>query len=370
LHFFKLHLPSQITYSSSKRIITTYSCLKWINENETNFCIMNLKQYFAFSASFFMQFTLTFSQLGVGVSSPHPSAIVDITSSNKGLLIPRMTAYPSSPAVGLLVYRTDLSGFYSWNGTTWSQAPFGSNGNFYNTDGALTANRTVTQGASNLIFASTTGNLIFSPSSTGQVGIGTSSPAAMLDLNGTLRVRNVPAGSALTSLKPLLIDASGNVFTNPSGNRQLIDIKCSSKSGSATSIGSSGGWSTTTTFELNLSTIPTISIPLNTTGIITVNYGSWGDNFGGGTGGTVNPGLVVESSTDEGLTWSVLNKLATSYQNSGSSVRWSLSFSSIYTVTAGPARSVKFRLKGFNPDAVTNTQFIDWYINAGFIGDY
>jgi hypothetical protein len=128
------------------------------------------------------------SQVGIGTTSPNSSAALDITSTNKGLLIPRMTAYPSSPAVGLLVYRTDLNGFYAWNGTAWTQATFGSNGNLYSTDGTLTGNRTVTQGANNLTFSSTTGNLIFNPSSTGKVGIGTTAPTEKLEVNGNSKV--------------------------------------------------------------------------------------------------------------------------------------------------------------------------------------
>jgi hypothetical protein len=128
------------------------------------------------------------SQVGMGTTSPASSAVLDITSDNKGVLIPRMTAYPSSPAVGLLVYRTDLNGFYAWDGTSWTQATFGSHGNLYSTDGALTGNRTVTQGADNLTFSSTTGNLIFNPSSTGNVGVGTTAPAEKLEVNGNSKV--------------------------------------------------------------------------------------------------------------------------------------------------------------------------------------
>ncbi|MBL0358625.1 MAG: hypothetical protein IPP72_17965 [Chitinophagaceae bacterium] len=52
------------------------------------------------------------------------TAMVDISSTTKGLLIPRMTAqqktYIASPASGLLVYQTDGDpGFYYYNGTSW-----------------------------------------------------------------------------------------------------------------------------------------------------------------------------------------------------------------------------------------------------------
>ncbi|HEY8690669.1 MAG TPA: hypothetical protein VIM07_15635 [Chitinophagaceae bacterium] len=66
------------------------------------------------------------AQVGIGTATPNTSAQLDITSVNKGLLIPRMTsaqvAAISSPATGLLVFQTDNTpGFYYYNGTAWSQ---------------------------------------------------------------------------------------------------------------------------------------------------------------------------------------------------------------------------------------------------------
>ncbi len=124
------------------------------------------------------------AQIGIGTTSPDASAALDITSTDKGLLIPRMTAYPSAPVTGLTVYRTDLSGFYTWNGSAWSQNVFGVN--FYTTDGALSGNRTLTMAANNLTFSSTTGNLIFNPSSTGKMGIGTTTPITKMQVNAGL----------------------------------------------------------------------------------------------------------------------------------------------------------------------------------------
>ena len=61
------------------------------------------------------------------------SAMLDITSTSSGLLLPRMTAAQraaiGSPATGLIVYQTDAgtlgSGFYFYNGTAW--VPWGTN---------------------------------------------------------------------------------------------------------------------------------------------------------------------------------------------------------------------------------------------------
>lgn len=68
--------------------------------------------------------------VGFGTSTPHPSALLDMTSTNKGLLIPRVTLIAvnngttpvNGPATGLLVYNSAGSletGFYYWNGTQW-----------------------------------------------------------------------------------------------------------------------------------------------------------------------------------------------------------------------------------------------------------
>jgi hypothetical protein len=62
--------------------------------------------------------------VGIGTNTPHPTAILELYSTSKGLLIPRMTQAErdaiSSPATGLLIYQTDNTpGFYYWNGTAW-----------------------------------------------------------------------------------------------------------------------------------------------------------------------------------------------------------------------------------------------------------
>ncbi len=58
-------------------------------------------------------------------STAHASAILDLKSTNQGVLVPRMTASQrgliASPATGLMVYQTDApAGFYFYNGTAWT----------------------------------------------------------------------------------------------------------------------------------------------------------------------------------------------------------------------------------------------------------
>ncbi|MBN3036313.1 MAG: hypothetical protein JW861_12075 [Bacteroidales bacterium] len=67
-------------------------------------------------------------------SDPDPSAMLDVKSLNKGLLIPRMTTLERnnipSPATGLLVYVTDDNNFYYWNGSSWILFSGGSDGDW------------------------------------------------------------------------------------------------------------------------------------------------------------------------------------------------------------------------------------------------
>lgn len=68
--------------------------------------------------------TTSFAQMGIGTTTPDNSSMLDIRSTSKGFLAPRMTTAQRnaiiSPANGLVVYDTDLSSLYFFNGTVWS----------------------------------------------------------------------------------------------------------------------------------------------------------------------------------------------------------------------------------------------------------
>jgi len=52
----------------------------------------------------------TYSQVGIGTTTPDASAILDITSTNKGLLLPRLAAGSiTNPATGLIIFNTTTS---------------------------------------------------------------------------------------------------------------------------------------------------------------------------------------------------------------------------------------------------------------------
>ena len=92
--------------------------------------------------------------------------------------------------------------------------------NIYNTDGSLTGNRTVNMGSDTLTFNSTSGNFIFNPSTTGYMGIGTTTPTASLTVNGN----------------GILATGSGPIPATGGGNRMMwYPAKASFRAGSALS---------------------------------------------------------------------------------------------------------------------------------------
>ena len=67
-----------------------------------------------------------FAQVGINTdnSMPDASAMLDVKSTDKGVLIPRMTLAQrdliTTPATGLMIYQTDNTpGFYYYNGSIW-----------------------------------------------------------------------------------------------------------------------------------------------------------------------------------------------------------------------------------------------------------
>jgi hypothetical protein len=97
------------------------------------------------------------AQTGIGTTTPDPSAKLHVASTDKGLLIPRMTLAQrtniSNPANGLMVYQTDdVTGFYvntgssgtpSWIrvNTDWTKS--GNDISFSGGNVSITGNQTV-----------------------------------------------------------------------------------------------------------------------------------------------------------------------------------------------------------------------------------
>lgn len=77
-------------------------------------------------------YALAQNSVGIGVTNPNPNAVLELVSptNNQGLLVPKLTTLQRTNATftagltatdkGLLVFDSDISKFYYWNGTAWS----------------------------------------------------------------------------------------------------------------------------------------------------------------------------------------------------------------------------------------------------------
>ena len=92
-----------------------------------------------------------FTQVGINTTDPHPSSVLHIESTDKGILIPRLTDVEigtiESPAQGLLVFNTDENAFniyiddtIKWQGLTGYMQP---SVKYTNTDLAVGGSQTV-----------------------------------------------------------------------------------------------------------------------------------------------------------------------------------------------------------------------------------
>lgn len=95
--------------------------------NKTTFyksLITSLFLFFLFFAN------LTVAQVGIGTVTPDATAVLDVSSTTKGMLTPRMTTIQknaiTTPANGLMVYDTTLKSFYYYEATTSLWLPMNS----------------------------------------------------------------------------------------------------------------------------------------------------------------------------------------------------------------------------------------------------
>jgi len=179
------------------------------------------KSLFGFALSVLLVSQISFAQTntfpstgaaGIGTITPNASSLLDITSTTKGVLVPRMTQTQRNaivtPATGLLIYQTNnTTGFYYYSGTAWAAVTPKSKG------WSLTGNVGTVPGT-NFIGTNDAMDLVIKTNnterlrvlSTGNVGIGTLSPAGMLHVKGNTDVSQliIDANSTQSSTHPLI----------------------------------------------------------------------------------------------------------------------------------------------------------------------
>jgi hypothetical protein len=143
--------------------------------------------------------TPVFAQVGIGTTTPHASSRLEISSTNSGILIPRMTTAErtaiTNPAKGLLAFDNTTSSFWFHNGTGWIELAGGGSANFWSQNGTNVFN-----------------------TNAGFVGLGTNNPASVLaiqtPLNSTGFTHTAGAGEIVVKEAIGGISASLGTSTN------------------------------------------------------------------------------------------------------------------------------------------------------------
>jgi hypothetical protein len=115
------------------------SCMGYniICNQSTKLVCAHLVKIVIFFLLLFILIPHSYAQVGIGVNPPHPSAMLHVQDTAKGLLIPRMTAAQknaiNNPAKGLLIYQLDEleEGFWYFNGSQWTTIGASSNGGLH-----------------------------------------------------------------------------------------------------------------------------------------------------------------------------------------------------------------------------------------------
>ena len=194
---------------------------------------MKIKRIITITAIAFAFSNSIFSQVGIGTTTPASSAELDVTSTTKGFLPPRMTATEraaiSSPAAGLMVYQSDgTSGLYYYTGIAWvyiinasgSTLPV-ANGGTGTTTGSITGTGalTFTAGGTNTdvtITPTGTGNTVLN----GDAVVGTASPNASAVLEAASTTKGL--------LPPRMTNAQRNAIATPAAGLMVWCTNCGS----------------------------------------------------------------------------------------------------------------------------------------------
>jgi len=164
--------------------------------------------------------------LNTGSAIANSSALLDISSNSKGILIPRMTSVERtaivSPATGLLVFDNTTTSFWFYNGSAWTEFNSGTTSSNWTVNGtAIYNNNSGSVGIGNAapFYKLDVAGTIHGSSNAyldGNVGIGTAFPIAKLDVNGSINATgNLDIDGNLT------VNNGKGILRNSAGSAQL-----------------------------------------------------------------------------------------------------------------------------------------------------
>ncbi|MFN3306986.1 MAG: hypothetical protein ACK42Z_07360, partial [Candidatus Kapaibacteriota bacterium] len=182
--------------------------------------------------------------VGIGTTTPDNSAILELYSTSRGFLVPRLTTTQrnaiTAPATGLLIYNTDNQRFEYYDGTQWvglisstTSVPFSSITTGTNTSATMT----VGTGATISIGGGTIEANVFkgSGSTTNAVDLGTAEVSGILPIaNGGTGLSTTPAqgqlliGDGTGYTLNQLTAGTGITITNGAGSITIADANASS----------------------------------------------------------------------------------------------------------------------------------------------
>ena len=168
-----------------------------------------MKKFLLLVTSFLLLNTLIKAQsvaINTDGSLANPSAMLDVKSTTKGMLIPRMTSAErtgiANPAVGLLVYDNETGSFLFYKAVGWTELVTGSGAgtNYWNTNGTNIYNN-----------------------NTGNVGIGVPIPLAKLHVGGNVKINGastVEFGAGVAGKEV----SAGKIGYQTFGSNNALDI--------------------------------------------------------------------------------------------------------------------------------------------------
>jgi len=167
------------------------SCITFRSIFTVNKNAGKMKKTFLLFALFLPFVTIVAQSVAINTdgAAAHTSAALDIKSTDKGMLVPRMTTAQrtaiSNPATGLLIFDTTTGSFWFYNGSSWANlvdsntgtSVWAANGsNIYNTNAANVGIGTSTPNANALLHLNSTSKGMLLPTLTNDQMTSISSP--------------------------------------------------------------------------------------------------------------------------------------------------------------------------------------------------